>query len=347
MNIKNLRCYSKILVVTLATSITLCGCKTGKMIKDEEEKNIEPITIESLQENTFTKQIENDYEKLISINVEYDDKNGKYLLTGSVENTKVEKIEGEEKELDDVFSLVKHATNLESITISSDYAEDMEILAHIANKEKVKNVVIASSYEYENLDFLIEFENIEDLLLSVNSIDYSVINHFQKIKSLYLYHCTGDDTFLPALDLPELKTLSISPKNAKKYNSEFINSINNLKKLEILDARGVLVNDINFLEGLTSLKCLNLGKSYILDITAAKTLTGLKYLYLEDNYIMDITPLYDLPNLKIVKLEGNCLAEEMITPLVNKGIYTKIVADTTFKSQTNPLIKEKSWKYGN
>lgn len=339
MNIKNLRYYSKIFVLTLATSITLSGCQS---IENKESINFKQVGNQKAK-NT-KEELEFSYDQLTSLKVEYDENKEQYLLSGEITSGE---IEGTEKDLSDIFGLVENAANLESITIDSNHLEDIELLNYISNKEKIKRIAVYSNYAFENINFLNDFKNVESLFLSINSTDYSAINNVKKLKSLGLFECIGDDFFLPALDLEELQTLYIFPEKEKEYNTTFVNSIQNSKQLETFAARKVIFENIDFLEDKTNLSYLDLGNCNISDISVIANLTNLEYVYLDNNRIMDATPLYNLPNLKYVQLNSNYLSEDAINQLIEKGICTKETIDITLESQIKPLIKDKKWKYGN
>lgn len=328
MNIKNLRCYGKILVLTLATSITLSSCK-----QVENKDNINFKQVRNKIENT-----KDDFSccELTSIKIKYDENTKQYLLSGTISEIEVEAVSNS---LDDISKLIENATNLESITIDSSHLEDIELLNEIPAKDKIKRISISSNYAFENIRFLTDFKNCESLFLSVDSVDYSAINSLKKLKSLGIYECIGDEFFLPALSLEDLEILYIFPEKEKEYNTDFINSIQNLKKLETFAARKVTFNSINFLKGKTNLSYLDLGNCNISDITVIRDLVNLEYLYLDNNFIIDATSLYDLPNLKYVQLNNNPLSKEMLENIIEKGISEMLYAPFDF--QTKSLNKGK------
>jgi len=338
MQIKNLKYKTKFLALALTTSLTLCGC-ASEIVEEENTK------IEIEVQETFKEKLSDDYDNLTSIGIYYYNSTNNYNISGELRTNANDKkyITGRETNLDTIYRIIEKSPNLEEIKICSEQLEDVDLLTKITNKDKIKKISIFSAYKYEDLTFLNEFLNLEELSLTLYASDYSALNNQTQLETLSLTPL--DNAKLPSLCLTNLKHLEVhneySDFMTKYKNQNFVDSIGNLTSLTTLKINDMTIKNFDFLNNLTNLEVLNLKNAQISDISALANIKTLTSVQLENNDISNITALYDLPELKFIDLNNNNIPKEMFDGLVERHLFTKEEANEAYQTQKNVKVLEK------
>ena len=180
-----------------------------------------------------------------------------------------------------------------------------------------------------------EIEKIEEMRLEIRYIeDVTDIKLLTNLKSLNISSgFLTKDRISAISQIPKLKSLDIDGCIIS------LDSLKELKDLEILIIKNTRVKDMSFLKGfkklgtlniisaelsdlaqlnnidLPNLAILNLSDNNIEDITPLSNFTNLVMLTISKNKIKDVSPLSEMARLNVLDINENCI--EDITPLRN------------------------------
>lgn len=195
--------------------------------------------------------------------------------------------------------------------------------------------------EFDSLDEIIYFKNLESLDLDSSSIeDISIIKTLTNLKELKISNCLDikDITFLKESNIESLTISNLSSVE----DFSFIKEMKNLKKLSIsncenchitldmlagLDLRELSLNfvdiqDLTNISKMKNLERLQINGCNVKNIDQFRELTNLTNISVSDCLISDATSLYELNNLTRIDLRNNSIDNFDITKFPNlKSIY--------------------------
>lgn len=175
---------------------------------------------------------------------------------------------------------IEKASNLETLTISS-------------NEED-------SSGGISNIENLRELKKLKSLRLAHNAItDISPLGDLQNLEKLFISHNKIVDISV-LKKLHGLKVLDISVNQI-----EDISAVSNLTNLEDLTVRNNQIDDITPVKSLKNLTRLDIRHNKFKSIKGIEVLEKLNIFYAEDNEIKDFKPVENLINLKELNLKDN------------------------------------------
>lgn len=187
--------------------------------------------------------------------------------------------------------------------------DDLEFLKYFSD---IRYLCLRSfDFKEINHTFLQGFDNLSwlELNLESDSLNFD-ISFLENLKSLncLLIHGLGikknntiyHRNLYPLQNLNKLLALRLDDLNLNLNNLDFLN-----KDLLCLSLRTSKINDLSFLENLNNLKLLELIDCNINDITNLKNLKNIFKLDLSENMITDISPLENLVNLEYLYMSKN------------------------------------------
>ena len=167
---------------------------------------------------------------------------------------------------------------------------------------QLKELTLQENYWIDDITFLAQLTQLEDLNLSINRIgDITPLAQLTKLTKLELWDNQISD-ITPLAQLTKLTYLSLSDNRISD-----ITPLAQLTKLTYLSLSDNRISDITPLAQLTKLETLYLSENQISDITPIAKLTQLMELSLRENDIRDVTPFAGLtfPKLYRLGLKGN------------------------------------------
>ncbi len=184
----------------------------------------------------------------------------------------------------------------------------------------------------ENLSFLLEFSELEDLeLWFIDLEDLSLIGKINTIDNLTLgYNNLSDISAIKQMSplrrlhinnnpISDISPVSLQPSlqvlELKECEIVDISPLNKLQNLQQLDLGWNKIENIDSLQNLKNLEYLDLRYNNISDISCLKNLSKIRMLYLWHNEITDISVLKKLTTLEDLALGGNPIDENDIEEL--------------------------------
>lgn len=179
------------------------------------------------------------------------------------------------------YSILKELRQLEELSLADGTISDFKTIPSHTKILSLKDCNI------RDIEFIREFENIENLDLSYNIItDISALEGLQKLKKL-------DLSFNKISNISVLSKFIFFDSLNLSYNRiENISSLKTLRKILTLDMSYNIIIDIYSLSKFNFFEFLDLSNNQINDITALKGTQFIR-LYIENNKIIDLTPLYE------------------------------------------------------